>query len=198
MKSSKVSLSFRKNGFALVNKIWHSQALKKYSMAQESQFSILKDCKYKEINKLQYKKKVFEEFQGFSSFLRKIALYARIKSDILKPLTNIQWSRRFGFGIWLTLNKLIGNCNIREKLLKSFVVCLAFHERCFSIYQQNSHSEDFNEYSEAQKIPFRLFNRLQSKFIGNHNKNRESLKISKVCFGFTGNWFVFCWQYLAF
>ena len=68
-------------------------------MAQESQFSILKDCKYKEINKLQYKKKVFEEFQGFSSFLRKIALYARIKSDILKPLTNIQWSRRFGFGI---------------------------------------------------------------------------------------------------
>ena len=50
--------------------------------------------------KLQYREKVFGEFQGFRPFARKKVLFLLTKFAIIKPWTNIQSLRRFDLRFW--------------------------------------------------------------------------------------------------
>ena len=80
--------------------------------------------------KLQYKEKVFEEFQGLPHFRGKMVLYSSTKSGSLKPWTNVPWPRRLDLGFWQ-------NSNIARKFLVSLKVCLDFPEKWFIIYEPN-------------------------------------------------------------
>ena len=69
---------------------------------------------------LQYKEKVFEEFQGLFCFPRKIVLYSLTKFGIIRPSTNIVWLRRFNLGFWQTSKQVYRNLRCRENVAWKF------------------------------------------------------------------------------
>ena len=71
-------------------------------------------------SQLKYKKEVFKKFQGLSRFLRKMNLYSSAKFGILKPWTNIPWSRRFDLGFWQTSKQLYGKLQYKEEVFREF------------------------------------------------------------------------------
>ena len=70
--------------------------------------------------KLQYKKKVFGEFQYLPRCPRKMVLYSWTKFGILKPWTNIPRPGRFDLGIWQTLKQIYRKLQYREKVFIEF------------------------------------------------------------------------------
>ena len=61
---------FQKKGFVFVDLIWHPKDLNQYSISQKIRCRVWQTSKQIH-RKLQYKDKVFEEFQGLSRFPRK-------------------------------------------------------------------------------------------------------------------------------
>ena len=70
--------------------------------------------------KLQYRKKVFEEFQDLPGFTRKMVFYSSTKFGILKPWTNIPSPRRFDLGFWQTSKQIYRQLQYKEKVLEEF------------------------------------------------------------------------------
>ena len=70
--------------------------------------------------KLQYRKKVFGEFQDLPGFTRKMIFYSSTKFGILKPWTNIPSPRRFDLGFWQTSKQIYRQLQYKEKVLKEF------------------------------------------------------------------------------
>ena len=85
--------------------------------------------------KLKYREKVLEEFQRLSRFPRKMVLYLSTNLRILKPWAIISSLRRFDLGFsqaWKPFYRIIKS---KQKVLKSFNVCLSFPEKRFCIRQ---------------------------------------------------------------
>ena len=70
--------------------------------------------------KLQYRKKVFGEFQDLPGFTRKMVFYSSTKFGILKPWTNIPSPRRFDLGFWQTSKQIYRQLQYKEKVLEEF------------------------------------------------------------------------------
>ena len=70
--------------------------------------------------KLQYRKKVFGEFQDLPGFTRKMIFYSSTKFGILKPWTNIPSPRRFDLGFWQTSKQIYRQLQYKEKVLEEF------------------------------------------------------------------------------
>ena len=81
--------------------------------------------------KLQYKQKVFEEFQALPCFPRKIVLYSSTNFGNLKLLTNIPWLRRFDLCFWQAPKRIYGELHIGKKVLELSKVWIAFPEKWF-------------------------------------------------------------------
>ena len=85
--------------------------------------------------KLIYRKKVLEEFQHLPRFPRKMVLYLSTNLRILKPWAIISSLIRFDLGFsqaWKPFYRIIKS---KQKVLKSFNVCLFFPEKRFCIRQ---------------------------------------------------------------
>ena len=106
----------QQNEFVFVNQIWYCKALTQYSIAQKIGFRLLRDFRLKKIySKLQYREKVFREFETLPHFSEKMVLYLLTKFGILKPETNIAWSRRFDLGLWQTSEEFSRKLQYKEK-----------------------------------------------------------------------------------
>ena len=79
--------------------------------------------------KLQYKQKVYVEFQGFSHFPRKMVLYSWTKFCMLKPWTNIQSLRKFHLGFWQASKQIYRKLQYREKVFGEFKTLPRFLKR---------------------------------------------------------------------
>ena len=120
MKSSKVSLCFTRKivlysftKFGILKHWTNIQSLRRFCWGfwQTS----------KQIyRRLQYKQKVFEEFQGMSPFSRKIVMYSSTKFGILKSWTNIQLLRTFDLVFWETWKQIYRKLQYRVKDFEEF------------------------------------------------------------------------------
>ena len=111
---SLVSLS-QKNGFVFVDQIWHSKASNQYQN-QLRRFDLSFWQTPKQIyRQLQYKEKLFEEFQCLPHFPREMVLYWSTKFGILKPWTNILSLLKFDSWIWQTSKQIHRKLQYREK-----------------------------------------------------------------------------------
>ena len=66
--------------------------------------------------KLQYREKVFGEFQGLPRFPRKMVCYFLTKLDIIKLWTNIQSLKRLNLGFWQASKQTYRKLKYREKV----------------------------------------------------------------------------------
>ena len=103
--------------------------------------------------KLQYKEKVFGEFQSFPHFPRKMVLYLLTKFGVTKPWTNISWLRRFSLGFWETSQKIYSNL---QKISFS-------QKNGFVFVDQIWYYKDLNQHSIIQKIRFELLTDFKTK-----------------------------------
>ena len=103
--------------------------------------------------KLQYKEKVFGEFQSFPHFPRKMVLYLLTKFGVTKPWTNISWLRRFSLGFWETSKKIYSNL---QKISFS-------QKNGFVFVDQIWYYKDLNRHSIIQKIRFELLTDFKTK-----------------------------------
>ena len=120
LKSSKVSLCFTRKivlysftKFGILKHWTNIQSLRRFCWGfwQTS----------KQIyRRLQYKQKVFEEFQGMSHFSRKIVMYSSTKFGILKSWTNIQLLRTFDLVFWETWKQIYRKLQYRVKDFEEF------------------------------------------------------------------------------
>ena len=76
--------------------------------------------------KHRYRENVFEEFQRFLRFPRKMVLYRSTKFGILKPWTNIPKLIRFDLGFWRTSKQIYRKLEYREKIFGEFQRLLHF------------------------------------------------------------------------
>ena len=70
--------------------------------------------------KLQYREKVFREFEGLCRFPRKMIVYSSAKFCILKPWTNTLWHRRFQYGFWQSSVHIYRKLQDKEKAFEEF------------------------------------------------------------------------------
>ena len=70
--------------------------------------------------KLQYRKKVFEELQGFLRFPWKMVLSSLTKFGIIRTWTNIPWLRLFDLGLWQTSKQIYRKLQYRENVVEKF------------------------------------------------------------------------------
>ena len=70
--------------------------------------------------KLQWKGKVFEGFQGLCCFPSKVVLYSWIHFGILKPATNIPLPGSFALGFWQTSKQIYTKLQYRKKSFSRF------------------------------------------------------------------------------
>ena len=134
--------------------------------------------------KLQYKQKVFEEFQGMSRFSRKIFMYSSTKFGILKSWANIQSLRTFDLGFWETSKQIYRKLQYRVKTLKSSRVFLTFLEKWFCLRWPNLAFKNLEPIFYDSEDSIYAFDRLQHKFIRNSDLSKKFFKSLKVCLAF--------------
>ena len=118
-QSCKVSLAFPEKWFCICRPnlaLWSIESIFNH---WKISFRLLQSSK-QIYRKPQYREKVFEEFQGLPSFLRKMILYSSTKFGIIKPCTDIPWLRGFDLGFWLTSNQIYRKIQYAEKVFWKF------------------------------------------------------------------------------
>ena len=107
--------------------------------------------------KIQYKEKVFREFQRLPPFPRKMVLYSSTKFGVLKPWTNIPKLIRFDLGFWKTSKQIDRKVEDREKIFGEFKTFSSTSQKNdFVFVNQIWHFKALNQYYEAHKIRFRF------------------------------------------
>ena len=107
--------------------------------------------------KLQYRDKVFGEFQGLPHFPKKMVLYSSTKFGVIKPWTNIPWLWRFDLGFSHTSKQIYRKHQCKEKGFGEFQGLPWFPRKDgFVFVWEILHFWAFYQRSIAHKIRFRL------------------------------------------
>ena len=147
--------------------------------------------------KLQYRQKIFREFQGLSHFPRKMILYSLTKFVIRKTWTNIQWLRVFDLGFWQTSKQVFRKLQYRKKVfgeikgLSRFPRKMVFYSSTkFGIIKpwtniQSLRRSNLGFWQTSKQIYRKL--QYRKKVFGEF----------KVCLAFLEKWFCIRWPILA-
>ena len=143
--------------------------------------------------KLQYKQKVFEEFQALPCFPRKIVLYSSTNFGNLKLLTNIPWLRRFDLCFWQASKQIFyWELQYRENVFGDFQGLPRF-SRKMVLYL----STTFGNLKPLTNIPWLRRSDLciwqaPKQIYGELHIGKKLLELSKVCLAFPEKWFCIC------
>ena len=122
----------------LSTKFWHSEALKT-NIPWPRRFNLgfwkTSESIYR---RLQYKEKVFEEFQALPAF-SKMVLYSSTDFGILKSWSNIQLLRRFDLGFWQSPKEIYRKLQYSKKVFEEFQALPCFSEKWYPIRRKPWH-----------------------------------------------------------
>ena len=106
-----------KNSFVFLHQICQSKAWHQHCTTHKIRFRLFTDSRKR---KLEYREKVFGEFQVLPCFSRKMILYWSTKFGIVTPWTNNPWPRKFDWDFWQTSKQIYRKLQYKEKAFQVF------------------------------------------------------------------------------